>query len=392
MRNTSKKVKSSAAGQYLGYSRQEVRLCYYLLCSEPDSYVSIEHLDDVCVENADGSILVEQIKSSVSGKNPISNYSLDLWKTFSNWITLIENDILNPETTTFTLYVIPENTGEWATILHNAKSSEDIARITAIIKEDMEKQSRVSCRTHLEKFLNTPEDNKLKILNNFVLYSEDSSIVDSLTKLLKPTLDESMIDFVIEAALGYARNKVDELISNKQPARILASDFQNKVRELVKKNNLENYLPPLSSKPTDIEITEVLSKRPKFIQQLEIISETDNDTFSRSVSDFLRTKADKIKWAEKGLIFPETTKEIDENLIQDYKNIKRKVTISHKSLTEEEQGGLIYSECALLKSKISLKDLPQYFVHGSYHNLANTLSIGWHPNYIKKLQSIEDTK
>lgn len=61
-------VKHTVPGQYLGYSLQPVRLCYYLLTSKKTSRVSLEYLEDVAIHHEDGSTVFEQMKSTLSKK------------------------------------------------------------------------------------------------------------------------------------------------------------------------------------------------------------------------------------------------------------------------------------------------------------------------------------
>lgn len=78
-------VKHAAAGPYLGFALQPVRMCYHLLSCPRDASVSLEYLDDVAVHYADGTLLLEQCKSALT-HNPISDWSDDLWKTVVNWL------------------------------------------------------------------------------------------------------------------------------------------------------------------------------------------------------------------------------------------------------------------------------------------------------------------
>src|SRR5690606_2147356 len=103
-------TKHTAAGQYLGYALQPVRLCYHLLTSPEGAQVSLEHLDDVAIENADGSCLLEQTKSATT-QNPLSDWASDLWKTIDFWREAIETQALNVEATRFCYYVTPTKVG-----------------------------------------------------------------------------------------------------------------------------------------------------------------------------------------------------------------------------------------------------------------------------------------
>ena len=66
-----KKPKGSAAGQYLGYALQPVRLLYHLLTCPSAAHVGLEYVDDVSVHLGDKVLHAEQCKSALSG-NPTS--------------------------------------------------------------------------------------------------------------------------------------------------------------------------------------------------------------------------------------------------------------------------------------------------------------------------------
>lgn len=105
-----KPLKTAAAGQYLGYSLQQLRLCHHLLKAPDGDTVSLEYLDDIAVHRSDGTLLLEQSKSALSG-NPASDRAEDLWKSFANWADLCVSKTIDPKTTDFRLYVTPIKTG-----------------------------------------------------------------------------------------------------------------------------------------------------------------------------------------------------------------------------------------------------------------------------------------
>lgn len=82
-----------AAENLYGYGLQVRQMLYELLNCEKDCTVSVEKFDDVGVEN-DMTKKAIQTKSALSSRNPISNMSVDLWKTLYNWLNaLIENEL-----------------------------------------------------------------------------------------------------------------------------------------------------------------------------------------------------------------------------------------------------------------------------------------------------------
>lgn len=114
-----KPLRATAAGQYLGYSLQQLRLCHHLLKAPDGDTVSLEYVDDVGVHRADGTLLLEQSKSALTG-NPAADRAEDLWKSFANWADLCVEEKVDPNTTDFRLYVTPVKTGALVGQLHTA--------------------------------------------------------------------------------------------------------------------------------------------------------------------------------------------------------------------------------------------------------------------------------
>jgi hypothetical protein len=104
-------AKSNATGQLFGYSLQFPRALLRLLEAENDAKVGIEVCGDVSVFFPNGTTLAEEDKSSLKG-NPLADRSINLWKTFYNWITAVKGGMLNATTDRFVLYtnhIVPEN-------------------------------------------------------------------------------------------------------------------------------------------------------------------------------------------------------------------------------------------------------------------------------------------
>ena len=69
----------------------QVRHALFELIQAPDEkcIISVEAYEDVAVET-EGLVVAEQIKSSLSNNNPVSNRSVSFWKTLYNWCKYLE--------------------------------------------------------------------------------------------------------------------------------------------------------------------------------------------------------------------------------------------------------------------------------------------------------------
>ena len=105
-------MKSNAPGQLLGYSLQYPRALLRLLQLNPGESVAIEMCGDVSVMDQQGIIIAEEDKSSIVS-NPLNDRSTNLWKTFFNWVKMLQEQELEIQQTRFILYAnsdIPDNT------------------------------------------------------------------------------------------------------------------------------------------------------------------------------------------------------------------------------------------------------------------------------------------
>src|SRR5438105_13818586 len=128
-----KPLKTSAAGQYLGYSLEQLRLAHYLFRVPDGDSVSLEYLDDVAVHRADRAVLLGQCKIALVG-NPIADKSEELWNTFANWADLCAAGTVNAATTDFRIYVTPSKAGALVSAIHTATDA-NAAQVLANIKK-----------------------------------------------------------------------------------------------------------------------------------------------------------------------------------------------------------------------------------------------------------------
>ena len=217
-------AKTAAPGQYLGFSLQQVQLCHHLLRVPDGTSVSLEYLDDVAVHRADGSQLLEQAKSALSG-NPASDRSEELWKTFANWADQCD-DGLDPATTDFHLYVTPAKIGELVTALHSAVSTEAVAavlgRVEALVNP---KKPDVGCSPHVTRFLEAGDPTCAQIIDQFRLITEQDPI-ESIREPLRAVLPIETLDDFCATAIGMAREQAEKLIRKGVPAVMLAEEFR----------------------------------------------------------------------------------------------------------------------------------------------------------------------
>ncbi|MEO7680258.1 MAG: ABC-three component system protein [Sphingomonas sp.] len=375
-----KPAKHSAPGQYLGFALQPVRAFYHLLSSPKGSKVSLELLDDVAIHYPDGGVCLEQTKSALK-QNPISDWANDLWKTFDNWVTMLEADEIAREKTRFRLYVTPKRGGAFAAALAAASTQDEVGAILEVIRSKLAKKKEPpACIGFLQPLLDASIEDQTEIIVNFELESDDFDPLDTIRALLRPTVLETHIDLLVKSGIGQAKQAFDRLIQQGAKPIIDADIFRRDYGAFLRQNLLPGLLASLSETPDQHMVAGIMSTRPTFVRQLEFVEAPEDDRL-RAVSDFLRTSFDKADWAERGLVFPNSLDEWDDGLLRKFSLVRGDVIDLHGDKAPEVQGRLTYRSCAQHQEPLEGRVVPGHFVHGSFNDLADRRRLGWHPDY-----------
>jgi hypothetical protein len=374
-----KPAKSSAAGQYLGYSLQQVRLCHHLLRVPDGDHVSLEYLDDVAVHRADGSYLLEQSKSALSS-NPAADRAEALWKAFANWADLCVANVITAQTADFRLYITPAKVGNIIQFMHAATNVQSIAEILSKIKRlPNSKAPNSGCTPHVLRFLKAGDAVCCEIIRRFKLVTDDApeEAVREYVRLGVPT---EAVDNLSSAAIGIARDRIDRLIRGGQPPVLSATVYRQNFRTFVRRFNLTNLLTSTTPAPSTEVVAALVNTSPIFVRQLQAV-EAAPDMLVTAVSDYLRTTADKVQWADEGVILEDSFDELDAQLQRQYTIVRDEVEDTMASASEPARGRTLYRKCAATEMPLEGVSLPSHFVAGAYNCLADARRVGWHPQY-----------
>lgn len=374
-----KPLKTTAAGQYLGYSLQQLRLCHHLLKAPDGDTVSLEYLDDIGVHRADGTLLLEQCKSALTG-NPVADRAEDLWKSFANWSDLCASGKIDPSTTDFRLYVTPVKAGDLVRQLHGATEKEAIKAALAKTKKLINpKRPDAGCASQVARFLKAGDDICSLIIERFQLITE-ADPVESVREYVRVGVPSQAQEGLTAAAVGMARDRIDRLIRDQQTPILSATKFRRQFQTFVRRSDLTNLLTSRVPEPAASAIDHMVRVAPTFVRQLQAINAT-NDLLVTAVSDYLRATADKVLWAEEGIIVEDSLDDLDAQLVRRHRIVRDEIEDTHAAEDEPSRGRAVYRECAKTTMPLDGRTLPDHFVAGAFNCLADARRVGWHPSY-----------
>lgn len=364
-----------------------------MLLEAPDGTTcALEVLDDVEASTPDGRKHLVQSKSAL-GANPVSDRAISLWKSIYNWLQLIERNLVDPQQTTFELYVSREVAGEIVGAFHSAQTPEQAKSALASARKKLwgDKPKfplRDSLTEDLAKYVNAvfsgDEESVLPLIVNMRLRCGSGSPQSDLLALLaKHPISPAKIPKVADQLQGWVKRQVDSRLEQSLPAVIGQTDFHREYLAYVRSADRDTILKSFAPRPTDAQKLAKMSA--VFVRQLELI-DAEFDEKLEAVSDYLRACWDRVFWSTEGDVHEDSFQLLDDDLCRIWKNIRREKLTENTKSPEPTKGKLVYAGCMQHRTQVQAMTPPPHFVPGCFHRLADALEVGWHPDYRKALK------
>jgi hypothetical protein len=156
--------------------------------------------------------------------------------------------------------------------LSNASTDAAVDEIVAAIEAKLYRsRTPKACNAHLRRFLQAPRSLRHAVVRNFRLISSDADPVDEIRALIRPVVPPELIELICAFAIGMAKERVDKKIRARQPPILDGDGFKREFQAFIRKTNTPALLSSLSRGPDVEEIDALLSARPTFIRQLELV-------------------------------------------------------------------------------------------------------------------------
>jgi hypothetical protein len=341
----------------------------------------------VATLHQDGGVHAEEDKSSINS-NPVTDKSTDLWKTLSNWVNSVKLGELDSSTTTFILYRNKSGRIGLAEVFDQSKSREEAELALNQAQEkliDIDEDHPIWAY-----YKNTILDNRkilINVIKNFQLETGSGAgykeVEDEIRNKLVP---RSQIRFLVANLNGWLVRFVNEKISSKQDAKITWEEFDAEFRTLFDRaRRLELIDFTLQSPPSNEEVDHHLATRPNYLRQVELINASD-DEIIESVTDYLKAKINRDRWIEDDVIDEQLAADFEEKLQRYWKHTQKRIEITSKTLSKEERGKLLLSECLIRSETIRGESPPASTIAGTYHALADKPTLGWHSDWERVLK------
>ncbi|ANS76487.1 hypothetical protein AWM70_19480 [Paenibacillus yonginensis] len=384
----------SANAQALGYFYQARYALYMLLKSNPDLHISIEKLDDIAFEKDGTPIELIQTKHHMNSVSSLTNSCSDLWKTIRIWSTAVQNGEVSTESIKFTLIttgVAPE--GSIASKLYPYQEYRDVQTALSLLNEVAEKSTSHSNRMAYEVFLGLSEIQREQLISCVYVLDASPNIVDTKEDILRELRYATRPEFkeaVYQRLEGIWFNKVIQHLSSDSLNTISQTeivDYINDLQEQFHQDNLPiDFLDYIA--PAEESIAE---HQRVFIEQLKLVA-VSQPRIQKAISDYYRAYEQRSRWVRDELLFVNELEMYETRLIDEW---ERRFEAMKEDFEDDSEPQIKKAGRALfnwMDQEANIHIRPRctepYVMRGSYHLLSNQLRVGWHADFINRLENI----
>ena len=261
-KNTARRKTSHVPAQALGYLIQPIRLLQLLLDAPADSFVTLEVFEDVGLEISSGKKLASQVKTGLV-KNPLTDKSPELWKTFANWCDAITRNEFDPEKTVFEIYVAKPRKGKIASLFNEARSLNEVQIALATARKCYQKEGAgararrtpTEAEQFAERVLSFNERKLIPLIQNFrITTAIRNPLADLRPAVALKWIRPESAELVIQHAHGWIKEKLDGLLLAKKPASISSNEFNREILSFLPRLDFRIMVTSMAGLPSPEEV------------------------------------------------------------------------------------------------------------------------------------------
>jgi hypothetical protein len=384
-----------ASAQSLGYDYQSL-LGLYLLLEEDECSVCIEKFDDISIENSSTNIdTFVQSKCHTVNAGSLYDTSADLWRTIKCWSDFSRD---HPEKVDKTLFLIITNSVASPKSIAEClePNSSHIDEASTSLTKIAESKLPESNATFYKSFLNLDTAMRKKMISHIRIICNSPDIKDLLSKIkkiIRYSVSPKNVDSAVDNLIGWWWHKVIDCLLSIDPVFINHSELENFFSTT--RRNFEEELPLTISSFSSVtkeEFDKTISDSLHFFAQLSLVHASDSH-IQVCMDDFCHAFQQRSDWVRTGLAYITELKMYDEQLIHEWERyfarMEEDLNSEGTPSSEEEKanrGLQLLRNIEDLSIYIDPKRTEKFIMCGSYQMLANSLRVGWHVDFRKRLK------
>jgi hypothetical protein len=379
-----------AAPSALGYMYQcELALLELLRRRDPSLDVSIELLDDIAFEGAQTTLLQSKLHIK---QGSLSDGSPDLWKTLRVWS---ESSRTHPDAQLVLLTTSSAPSGSIAELLRS--EGRDAARAHDRLVQLAQASTGATMKSARDAFLSLTEDERRALVDRVVIADGGPQIGDldaefeKALSLAAPRQTRAALTTRLrEWWLRRAERHLVDVASGAQ-SRISGLEIEDRIADLrdqLAEDNLPVDFEGLEP-PSDEAVAE---DQRAFVMQLRLIC-LSNARIRAAIHDHHRAFAQRARWVREDLVRLGELEAYERRLREEWNRLWLPETDDEFEGLDEEasraRGREVHRACSEASIEpIRARVSAAFIQRGSLHALADELEIGWHHDWVARMQKV----
>ncbi len=393
----------SAGPSALGYLYQiRYALVILLVARHPDTVVSLEKLDDVAFEEGGEPSELLSLKHRISHTASLSDSSTDLWKTLRIWATKVAKGEVDLSSIILSLVTTASAPPGSAAALLRDGADRDEGKALLILRRAGAASTAETVKKGYSAFNALSHEAQASLVSRIRILDASPDILMARAQL-EYTLRYStranfLVPFCDRLEGWWFRRSVEHLQKPDTVPGISWKEVQMEIEDLAEQFKRDN-LPVDFPLEEDMEESDLPPDERVFVQQLRLIA-LGSQRVKIAISDYWRAFQQRSKWVRENLLLDDALKEYEDRLIREWKEqflmMQENTTDTTDSAAE---GRNLFNRLVVTGNHIPIRPSFQnpFVMRGSFHMLANSLKIGWHPAFEERLanaleRAIESTK
>lgn len=360
----------------------------------PSHSLSIEKFDDVAFEE-DGQP-VEFIQTKHRGpQRDLTDSSPDVWRTLRIWIPRLLDDPTATASMRFVLVttsVAPQ--GSALSMLRNIDSDRDESRAIDLLVTAAQTSRNTHTAPGRDMFLKLTPAKRHLLVKNIWVFDQAPNIVDVRQEIeseLHYSAAQEQVPQLTDHLEGWWFNKVVTALGDPDSSDIPLASIQRKVDELRENFRLDHLalddsieaMPPATELPPDNRT---------LIRQMRLVAISESEVRA-TVHDYYRASAQRSRWARENLLTDGEADRYDRGLCDAWHRrflaCTADIPPDCDDLSKEAKGRKVFRWSREYQRPFRNRD-ELWLSSGSFQMLADSVRIGWHPNYATLLAPQED--
>lgn len=385
-----------ATEQMLGYLYQVRYALNLLLTNDNENHlISIERFDDVAFSEDDSPKQMIQLKHHVRQHGNLSDASTDIWRTLKVWIDAIEKN-KNLLTDANFLIITTANAPEESAASLLRTNERDENQAYTIFKAVADTSENKAHSSYYSAFIKLGENRAKELLRRIQIIDGASNILEvsnDLLRIIRYSCMPKFQDQICERIEGWWYRKAIDALCSDTPIYFSQQQIRSVIVSISQEYADDNL--PIDVLDYSIPSPENLNPSDRiFYEQLKLIC-ISNRHISTAIRDYYRAFKQRANWVRNDLLYVNELEKYEQRLVDEWEHhfasMEDKLNIPGMNISEQDKvkhGQALLTDIESLDIRIRPKVQDAFVMRGSFHMLANQLSVGWHIDFQERLKHL----